>query len=47
MLFIILTGIGMLYDRYKRKLGISDNKSNEELIERYLLNRKIQRKRNQ
>lgn len=45
MLFIILTGIGMLYDRYKRKLGISDNKSNEELIERYLLNRKDSKKK--
>ena len=45
MLFIILTGIGMLYDRYKKKMGFQDYKSNDELIDRYLLNRNDSKKK--
>lgn len=36
--FIVITTIGILYDRYKTKMTIETNKSNIDLIQKYLLN---------
>ena len=39
--FILLTSIGMIYDRYKRKYMPSDDERKNALIKHYLLNDSI------
>ena len=36
--FIILTSIGMLYDKYKKKYLPSDSERNDKMIQNFLLN---------
>ena len=36
--FIVMTVIGILYDKYKTKQALSDNKDNIDIIRKYLLN---------
>ena len=36
--FIVLTSIGMLYDKYKKKYLPSDTDKNDKLIKDFLLN---------
>ena len=36
--FIIITTLGILYDKYKTKQSLSENQANFDLIKKYLLN---------
>ena len=36
--FIVITVLGILYDKYKTKQSLNENKANYDLIRKYLLN---------